>query len=130
MCQENPYDTFANTYKIDDVVEAILGVLSLPPRPVQNQLLTPAISKAPYQIFNVGNGKPVTVGGLVTNIESALNKKAKIRYEPTPSTDLNITHANTEDLESALGFASSTCLEEGIRRFVTWFQSYYGDPDT
>lgn len=113
---------------VDDVVDAIIGILSLPPRPVHDRLLTPAVSKAPYQIFNVGNGEPVTVNGLVANIELALNAKAKIRYEPTPSTDLNITHAHTEDLESALGFASSTDLEEGIRRFVTWFQSYYEDP--
>jgi len=42
--------------------------------------------------------------------------------------DVPATYADIEELRDAIGFAPSTPLEEGIRRYVAWFREYYEMP--
>jgi UDP-glucuronate 4-epimerase len=41
--------------------------------------------------------------------------------------DVTATHANVDDLARETGFAPSTSLDEGIRRFVEWYRAYHGE---
>lgn len=110
---------------VDDVVDIILRVVDSPPTNEYNGAISPATSQAPYQIYNVGNSQPVAVKELVRLIEVAMGRKAKVHYEPTPLADMEITHADVQDLEDAFGFRPTTSLREGIVRFIEWFQNYH-----
>ena len=110
---------------VDDVVEAIMRVLESPPTGGFDGGISPAKSQAPYRIFNVGNGNPVMVNDLVKIIEKALGRKAQIIHKPCHPADMQVTHADIQDLDDALGFRPSTDLNEGIDRFIEWFQAYH-----
>jgi UDP-glucuronate 4-epimerase len=105
---------------VDDIVEAIIKIIDLP----QDTELYNS-NKAPYQIFNVGSGCPVKVNQLVRFIEKSLNKKADIRFKPRPVEDMQVTHADIQDLEDVIGTLHITQLEEGIDKFVAWYKSYH-----
>lgn len=109
---------------VDDVVEAIIRVIKKPPK---YQITKPDNKsiKAPAQIFNVGNGKPVSVNTLVGLIEDSLGKKAVIRYKPRPAEDMQITHADIQDLERMIGPLQTTSINDGIRKFITWYKEYH-----
>ena len=110
---------------VDDIVEAIIKIVDLPP---DTELYNSGVitsDKVPYQIFNVGSGCPVKVNQLVRLIERSLNKKADIRFKPLPAEDMQTTHANIQDLEDVIGTLHMTQLEEGIDKFVAWYKSYH-----
>jgi len=39
--------------------------------------------------------------------------------------DVPATWANVDDLTRDVGFKPATSIEEGIRRFVTWYKEFY-----
>ena len=108
---------------VDDVVEAIVRIIKKPPK---YQIIEPGDkpTKAPAQIFNVGNGKPVSVSTLVGLIEDSLGKKAVIRYKPRPAEDMQITHADIQDLERVIGPLQTTSISDGVNKFVSWYKEY------
>ena len=108
---------------IDDVVEAIVRIIKKPPK---YQIIKPGNkqTKAPAQILNVGNGKPISVNTLVGLIEDSLGKKAVISHKPRPAEDMQITHANIQELERVIGPLQTTSISEGINKFVYWYKEY------
>jgi UDP-glucuronate 4-epimerase len=111
---------------IDDVVEAVVRLVEHPPVPGAIQpadARDPATSHAPWQIFNIGNSAPVEVTEVVRLIEAVLGKRAQRELLPMQPGDVPETFADISDLERAVGFRPRTPIEEGIRRFVAWFQS-------
>ena len=110
---------------VDDIVEAIIKIVDLPPDTEHYNSGVITSDKVPYQIFNVGSGCPVKVNQLVRFIEKSLNKKADIRFKPLPAEDMQTTHANIQDLEDVIGTLHMTQLEEGIDKFVAWYKLYH-----
>jgi UDP-glucuronate 4-epimerase len=45
---------------------------------------------------------------------------------PAQPGDVISTAADVDDLARDVGFAPSTPIEVGIRRFVDWYRGYYG----
>jgi UDP-glucuronate 4-epimerase len=45
---------------------------------------------------------------------------------PLPPGDVLETRADVTGLRRDVGFAPSTSLEDGVRRFVAWYKSYHG----
>lgn len=39
--------------------------------------------------------------------------------------DVEVTHADVDALQAAVGFAPSTPVRTGVRRFVDWYRFYY-----
>jgi UDP-glucuronate 4-epimerase len=85
----------------------------------------PATSNAPYRVFNIGNNNPVPLLDFISCIEDALGKKAKRRLLPLQDGDVPVTYANTDALNEWVSFVPSTRIEQGIGRFVGWYQDYY-----
>lgn len=112
----NAYRDF--TY-IDDIVEGIKRVmLHIPDEK----------TKEPYcGLFNIGNSHPEALPDFIGMLEKAMNKKAKLEMLPAQPGDVEMTYADTSQLEEAIGYKPSTKLETGIRRFIDWFGStnYY-----
>jgi len=77
-----------------------------------------------YQIFNIGNSKPVQLMEFISILENAIGKKAVLEQYPMQPGDVPITYANTEKLEKAINYHPHTSLEEGIPVFVEWFKEW------
>ena len=114
---------------VDDIVEGIVRLVDRAPAadPAWNAAKPdPAISPAPHRVYNIGNDRPEEVNRLISLIEEALGRKANRIDVPLPPGDVLETRADVSDLRRHVGFAPSTSLEEGIRRFVTWYRGYHG----
>jgi UDP-glucuronate 4-epimerase len=114
---------------VDDVVESVVRVLDRVPTPEPSRnshTATPARSSAPFRIYNIGNHDPVPLMRFVEALEETLGRKAEKKLLPMQSGDVRATYADVEDLARDVEFRPHTPVEEGIRRFVEWYLSYYG----
>jgi len=107
---------------VADIVESIKRLIPLPPKPNNPNFNpkdpNPAISSAPYQIFNIGNNSPVALMDYVHAIEKALGKKGKIVYKELQPGDVPSTYADVQSLYDYIDFKPSTTIQEGIKAFV------------
>ena len=78
-----------------------------------------------YKIFNVGNSRPTNLEDYIKAIELNLNKKAKVILKGIQPGDVEATYANTDLLESWINYKPNTSINEGIKNFIHWYQSYY-----
>jgi UDP-glucuronate 4-epimerase len=58
-------------------------------------------------------------------IENALGIEAIKDLLPLQAGDVPETYANVDDLINDVGFKPETSIEEGIGKFVEWYQEYY-----
>ena len=115
ILEDKPIDIYNNenmkrdfTY-ISDITEGVLAAIGNP---------------FPYEIINLGNGKPIELSYFIECIENALGKKAIKNMLPMQSGDVKITHADIKKAERLLGYKPKINIEEGIKRFVEWHKKY------
>ncbi|HLF97228.1 MAG TPA: NAD-dependent epimerase [Methylococcaceae bacterium] len=113
---------------IDDIVEGVVRVLDKPaeadPR-FDAANPDPAISNAPYRVYNIGNHQPVELLDFIAALESALGMEAKKNFLPLQDGDVPATYADTAELAALTGFAPATPVREGVKRFVEWYRAHY-----
>lgn len=85
----------------------------------------PAISHAPYRIYNIGNSTPIKLLDMIEILEKKLGKKAIRKYLPIQAGDVSSTHADIEDLVDLTKYRPKTRLKDGLSSFVDWFQTYH-----
>ncbi|MFD2966759.1 NAD-dependent epimerase/dehydratase family protein [Sphingobacterium bambusae] len=83
----------------------------------------PQLAENPYQILNVGNGKPVQLADFIAALESAMGKTTRKKMLPMQVGEVPRTWADTSKL-AALGYASKTLVPVGVQRFVDWYRGY------
>jgi len=113
---------------IDDIVEGVVRILDVIPRAdpgVDMSKPDPAISCAPFRLYNIGNNQPVKLTRFIEVLEASLGRKAKKKLLPMQPGDVAATYADVADLGRAVGFRPSTSLETGIARYVAWYRDYY-----
>ena len=113
---------------IDDIVDGVVRVINSVPtgNPNWNGLHPqPSTSKAPYQLYNIGNSKPVKLTDFIDAIEKKLDKKAEKIMLPMQPGDVYKTFADTGELSSKLGYNPSTSVKEGVSNFIDWYLQYY-----
>ena len=107
---------------VDDIVESVKRLIPKPPKANNPKYdpknPNPAVSSAPYQLFNVGNNSPVALMDYVHAVEKALGKKGKIIYKELQPGDVPSTYADVQNLYDYIDFKPSTTIEEGIKIFV------------
>ena len=59
-------------------------------------------------------------------LEKHLGKKAQIQMKPMQPGDVTVTYADITDLARDTGYAPKTSIDEGLGKFVKWFNEYYG----
>ena len=59
-------------------------------------------------------------------LEEALGRKAVLNLMPLQDGDVSRTEADVTETTAALGYAPSTPIEVGVRRFVEWYRDFYG----
>ena len=134
ILQGQPIDIFNNgehrrdfTY-IDDIVEGVIRVsdnIATKSTKWDSEHPDPAISDAPYRLYNIGNNSPVDLMYFIEILENNLNKKAVKNFLPLQPGDVPATYANVDALVESIDYSPSTSIEDGIKKFVNWYMSYY-----
>ncbi|KAF9668823.1 hypothetical protein SADUNF_Sadunf14G0043400 [Salix dunnii] len=111
---------------IDDIVKGCLGSLDT----AEKSTGSGGKKKGPAQlrVFNLGNTSPVPVTDLVSILERLLKVKAKRNIMKLPRNgDVPYTHANISYAQKEFGYKPTTDLQTGLKKFVRWYLSYYGN---
>jgi UDP-glucuronate 4-epimerase len=96
---------------IDDIVDGLEAALRVP---------------AGFEIINLGGARPITLAALVTEVEKATGKPARIIREPDQPGDVPVTFADVSKAERLLGFRARVSLQDGLARSVAWRRSQEG----
>jgi UDP-glucuronate 4-epimerase len=99
---------------IDDIVEGVVNTLV---RDSENTSL--------YKLYNIGNGKPVRLLDFIESLEHTIGIKAKKNMLPMQDGDVNLTFACTSSMAQDYNYRPKINLNNGIRKFVLWFKTYY-----
>ncbi|CAI1597358.1 dTDP-glucose 4,6-dehydratase 2 [Serratia quinivorans] len=113
---------------IDDIAEAIVRLQAVIPQANASWTVeqgSPATSSAPYHIYNIGNSSPVKLMEYISALEQALGIEARKNMLPMQPGDVLDTSADTAELYRVIGFKPETSVEEGVKRFVEWYKSFY-----
>ncbi len=114
---------------IDDIVDGVIKVLDKPATPDANfdpMQPNPAISSAPYRIYNIGNNAPVALMEFIETMEKALGKEAQKNFMQMQPGDVESTYADTSALIEEFDYKPYTPLEKGVGEFVKWYKAFYG----
>jgi len=138
MLKGEPIDVYNNGQMvrdftfIDDIVEGVIRVLdkiATPNPDFDPQSPDPQSSRAPFRVFNIGNGNPVPLMDYIGALESALGITAEKNMMPMQPGDVPMTSADTTELADWVGFAPDTDVRDGVQRFVDWYLAYHGRND-
>ncbi len=114
---------------VGDIVEGIMRVIpKLPQADPDWDAKAPALGRsgvAPYKIYNIGCGKPVTLMHYIEVLERCLGRTAQKNMLPMQAGDVVDTCSDVGELAAATGYAPETSVEEGMTRFAEWYKSYY-----
>ncbi len=113
---------------IDDVVNSLYLLLRKPAEKDSGFNFLdpkPSSSWAPHKILNIGNSSPVPLMSYINAIEDSLQIKAKKEFLGMQPGDVEITSADTSEIESYINFKPSTDIKDGVSKFVNWYKNYY-----
>ena len=111
----NNGDLFRDFTHIDDIV---IGVKSV--------LLTDYSTKKLYELYNIGNNKPVVLTKFIETIEKYLGKKSVKKMLPMQDGDVKKTWASISKITKDYNFQNNVSLDKGIEEFINWFKVYNG----
>jgi UDP-glucuronate 4-epimerase len=113
---------------IDDIVEGIVRIADVIPQANPDRAAAsarPDQSTAPYALYNIGYGAPVSLMSFIRALENATGREAICEYLPMQPGDVPRTWADTEALLKATGYRPKVHVEEGVKRFVEWYRGFY-----
>ncbi len=113
---------------IDDIVEGVIRTLDRVPGPDPGYdplHPSPATSSAPYRVYNIGNHRPVELLRYIEVLEECLGRKVERNLLPLQPGDVPDTYADVTALSRDTGYAPTTSIETGVRRFVDWYRDFY-----
>ena len=113
---------------IDDIVDGVIRSLDrIPgPDPAHDPLNpSPATSSAPYRVYNIGNNSPVELLRYIEVLEDCLGRKAEKNLLPLQPGDVPDTYADVSSLARDTGYAPTTSVEVGVKKFVDWYRGFY-----
>lgn len=99
---------------IDDIVDGIIRIIKNFPSNITT-----------YKLYNIGNNRPVKLNKFIQLIEANIGKDAVKELLPMQQGDVYSTYADIEPLTKDYGYTPLTNIEEGINKFITWFNEFY-----
>ena len=75
-----------------------------------------------WDVFNLGNSRPITILEMISGIEAALGRKAVIENLPEQPGDVPITYADISKANRLLGYNPITPFPTGLVRMAGWLQ--------
>lgn len=124
----NNGDMWRDFTYIDDIVEGVIRIADV--EPVKNPDWTvetgsPATSSAPYAVYNIGHGSPISLMDFVQAIENELGIEAKKNFRGMQAGDVYQTYADTSDLFKVIGYTPAVTVKQGVAEFVKWYKEFY-----
>lgn len=112
----NNGDLYRDFTYIDDIIQGLMRIIPSPP--VENE------NGVRYKVYNIGNNKPENLLNFVEILEKCLGRKADKEFLPMQQGDVYQTFADVSELERDFGFKPDTSLEDGLTKFVKWYNQY------
>ena len=78
----------------------------------------------PFNVFNLGNNKPIELIDFITTIENITGKKALVNYQDMQKGDVKETYADISKLKDLVGYSPKTNIYEGMEAFIEWYKGY------
>jgi UDP-glucuronate 4-epimerase len=78
-----------------------------------------------HEVFNLGESETTELSRLIELLEENLGRKAMIDRQPMQPGDVPITFADTAKARRLLNYNPTTKIENGIPKFVEWFNAAY-----
>jgi len=94
---------------IDDIVDGTVAALDL---------------ESSFEVFNLGNNRPIGIMHLIEELEKGLSKKAIIDMLPMQPGELVETCADISKSNKLLNYQPKVGFEDGMSKFIDWFSSY------
>jgi UDP-glucuronate 4-epimerase len=76
-----------------------------------------------YEIFNLGNSSPVTLGKLVEAVEKVTEKKVNLVKMSKRAGEMTLTYADVSKAKRMLGYKAETPIEFIVEKYYKWFLS-------
>ncbi|WP_291098326.1 MULTISPECIES: NAD-dependent epimerase/dehydratase family protein [unclassified Empedobacter] len=98
---------------IDDIIQGI------------DKILEDKNTNEKYQLYNIGNSKPVQLMDFIKEIEKSTGEKAILEMYPMQAGDVNQTWADVQELKDKFGYNPHYPVDKGVYNFVQWYRKYY-----
>ena len=124
----NNGDMWRDFTYIDDIVEGVVRIADVVPVKNANWTVesgSPATSSAPYSVYNIGHGSPISLMDFVQAIEAELGIEAKKNFRGMQAGDVYQTYADTSDLFNVIGYTPAVTVKQGVAEFVKWYKAFY-----
>ncbi len=92
---------------IDDIIDGTVSAID---------------KRSGFNIYNLGESRPISVNDLIAEIEKALGKKAIKEYLPPQPGDVERTFADVTKAVRDLGYKPNTTIQAGLVKFVQWLR--------
>jgi len=90
---------------------------------IQRGFLAALDAGLPWEILNLGCGRPVENLAFVRILEGLIGREAVIVDQPAPSSEPPITYADVSRARETLGWEPRVNVEEGLAEFVAWLRA-------
>lgn len=74
-----------------------------------------------YEIFNLGNSSPTTLGGLVEIVSEVTGKKVNLVRMPERKGEMQVTYADSSKAERLIKYNTKTPLKKIVEKYYNWF---------
>ena len=74
-----------------------------------------------YEVFNLGNSSPVTLGEVLKTIEEVTGKKINTKIMPSRKGEMEVTYADISKAKRLLGYNPTTSIKESVKIFYDWY---------
>ena len=95
---------------IDDIIDGIISSIE---------------NNYSCEVFNLGNNRCENLMDMVSHIENALGKKAKIKYMNMQPGDVKRTFADINYSKEKLNYKPNVSIKDGIPKFIEWYENYH-----
>jgi len=92
---------------------------------VKSALLSDSSNKKGYELYNIGNNKPVELTKFIETIEKYLGKKSIKKMLPMQDGDVKKTWASISKITKDYNFQNKVSLDKGIEEFINWYKLYH-----
>ena len=93
-------DSFRDYTYVTDIVQGIVGAINS--------------RKGGFEVYNLGNGNPITLNEFISTCEEVSGKTAKIKEIENQQGDVPGTYADINKAKKDLGYNPTVKLEEGL----------------
>lgn len=94
---------------VDDIIGGIAAALECQPAPG-------------FEVINLGNSTPIALRDLIAVLERASGREARVKHVAEQPGDAPFTCADITKARTTLNWRPTTPLDEGVQRFVDWFE--------